>query len=91
MTDEFNLRSKSYWKKMGLGLFLGLIGAVSALIFVTIVTVGQSIFLPHIALDWKPFTGQYWIVIVMTIFGLLVGLIHRYTSAQQMDVFRVYT
>ena len=87
MTDEFNLRSKYYWKKMGLGLFLGLIGAISALIFVSIVTIGQSIFLPHLTHDWKPFSGPYWIVIVMTIFGLLVGLIHRYTSARQMDVF----
>jgi H+/Cl- antiporter ClcA len=87
MTDEFNLRSRDYWKKMGWGLLLGLIGAISALIFVTIVTLGQSLFLPYIVTDWTLFSGQYWIVILMTMVGLLVGIIHRYTSAQEMDVF----
>jgi len=87
MSDNFNLRSKDYWKKMGWGLLLGLIGAISALIFIIITTFGQSFFMPYIGNNWTPFSGSWFIVGVMTITGLIVGIMHRYTSAQEMDVF----
>ncbi len=72
---------------MGWGLSLGLLSAIGAFIFIFLMTLGQSLILPNIT-DWTPFTGPWWIVIVMTAAGFLVGLIHRYTTAQQMDVFK---
>jgi H+/Cl- antiporter ClcA len=87
ITDNFNLRSKYYWKKMGLGLLLGLIGGFSALIFVVLMNLGQSLFIPHITQNWTPFSGPWWIVAVMTGVGVLIGLLHRYTPAKEMDVF----
>ncbi|MCE5214285.1 MAG: chloride channel protein [Methanobacterium sp.] len=87
MSYDFNLRSKVYWKKMGWGLILGLIGAISALLFVLLMDLGQNIFLYNLNYSWAPFSGPWWIVILMTIIGFIIGLIHRYTPAQQMDVF----
>ena len=87
ISDNFNLRSKAYWKKMGWGLLLGLIGGISALIFVVLMNLGQSFFVPHITQNWTPFSGPWWIILLMTGVGVLIGLIHRYTPAKEMDVF----
>lgn len=87
MSDDFNLRSKDYWKRMGWGLFLGLISAIGAFIFIMLMNLGQSILIPHLAENWTPFSGSWWIVGVMTVAGLLVGIIHRYTPAKRLDPF----
>jgi H+/Cl- antiporter ClcA len=86
MPEDLNLRSKEYWTRMGLGLFLGLISAIGAFIFILLMNLGQSIVLPGMTV-WTPFSGPWWIVLVMTVAGFLVGVIHRYTSAKQMNVF----
>ncbi|ADZ09824.1 Cl- channel voltage-gated family protein [Methanobacterium lacus] len=72
---------------MGWGLLLGLIGGISALIFVVLMNFGQSFFVPHITQNWTPFSGPWWIVLLMTGVGVIIGLIHRYTPAKEMDVF----
>lgn len=87
MSDDFNLKSRIFWKRMGWGLFLGLISAISAFIFIMVMNLGQSIFLPHLTDNWTLFSGPWWIVVVITGAGLLVGLIHRYTLAQEMNAF----
>jgi H+/Cl- antiporter ClcA len=87
MSMDFNLRSRDYWKRMGWGLSLGLLSAIGAFIFIYLMTLGQSLILPNLT-DWEPFTGPWWIIIVMTGAGFIVGLIHHYTTAQQMDVFK---
>jgi chloride channel protein, CIC family len=88
MSDDFNLKSRAYWKRMGWGLFLGLISAIGAFIFIMLMNLGQSIVLGNLAQNWTPFSGPWWIVGVMTVAGLLVGIIHRFTSARQMDAFK---
>jgi H+/Cl- antiporter ClcA len=87
MSENFNLRSKDYWKRMGWGLFLGLISAVGTFIFIMLTNLGQSLFFSNLTGSWTPFSGPWWIVVVMTVAGLLVGIIHRYTPAQQLDTF----
>jgi H+/Cl- antiporter ClcA len=87
MSEDFNLRSRIYWERMGWGLFLGLISALGAFIFIMLMNMGQSIFLPHLTNNWTPFSGPWWVVIVMTVAGFIVGIIHRYTSAKQLDAF----
>lgn len=72
---------------MGWGLLLGLIGGISALIFIILMNLGQSFFVPYITQNWTPFSGPWWIVLVMTVVGFIIGLIHRYTPAKEMDVF----
>lgn len=87
MYDDFNLRSRVYWERMGWGLLVGLIGAISALIFIILMDLGQSVLFPYISYTWAPFSGPWWIVVIMTLAGLIVGIIHRFTPARQMDVF----
>jgi len=86
MSEDLNLKSKNFWIRMGWGLFLGLISAIGAFIFILLMNMGQQILLPGLNI-WKPFTGPWWIIMVMTASGFLVGVIHRLTSAQQMNAF----
>lgn len=86
MPAELNLRSRDYWKRLGWGLLIGLFSAIGAYIFIFLMNWGQSLFLPNLT-NWTPFTGPWYMVVLMTAIGLVVGLIHRYTSARQMDVF----
>lgn len=87
MSEDFNIKSKVYWKRMGWGLFLGLISAMMAFIFILLMNLGQNIFLPHLNYTWTPFSGPWWIIGVMTVAGLFVGLMHRYTLAKQIIPF----
>ncbi len=87
MSEDFNLRSRDYWKRMAWGLFLGLISAIGAFIFIIIMNMGQNLVFSNITDNWIPFSGPWWIVGVMTVAGLIVGIIHRYTSAQEMNAF----
>jgi H+/Cl- antiporter ClcA len=86
MTAELNLRSREYWKRLGWGLLVGLLSAIGAYIFIFIMNWGQRLVLPSLT-NWTPFSGPWYMVVLMTLIGLVVGLIHRYTSAKQMDVF----
>jgi len=86
VNDDFNLRSKEYWKRLGWGLIVGLISAMGAFVFLGLMNYGQSLVLPDLG-NWKPFTGPWWIIIVMGIVGFIVGMIRKYTSATQLDVF----
>lgn len=87
MNDDFNLKSRIYWKRMGWGLFLGLISAISAFIFILLMNLGQSIFIPSLGHNLTPLSGPWWVVAVMTVAGLVVGIIHRYTSAEELNAF----
>ncbi|MFY9637278.1 MAG: chloride channel protein, partial [Methanobacterium sp.] len=86
MAAELNLRSRDYWKRLGWGLLVGLISAMGAYIFIFIMNWGQSLVLPSLT-NWTPFSGPWYMIVLMTAIGLVVGLFHRYTSAKQMDVF----
>lgn len=52
-----------------------------------LMNLGQGLFFSNLIDKWTPFSGPWWMVVVMTVAGLLVGIIHRYTPAQQMDTF----
>ena len=86
MSAELNLRSKEYWNHLVWGVLLGLLSAIGAFIFIYLMDLGQRIFLPSLT-NWTLFSGPWWLVVLMTMAGFLVGLIHRFSSAKQMDVF----
>lgn len=86
MSEDLNLRSKEYWNRLVWGISLGLLSAIGAFIFIFLMNWGQRIFLPSLT-NWTLFSGPWWLVVVMTIAGFLVGLIHRLSSAKQMNVF----
>jgi H+/Cl- antiporter ClcA len=87
MSNDFNLRSREYWNRMGWGLFLGFISAIGAFIFILLMNLGQSILTTNITVNLTPFSGPWWIVIIMTLAGFLVGIIHRFTPAKEMNAF----
>jgi H+/Cl- antiporter ClcA len=71
---------------MGWGLLIGFLSALGAYIFIFLMDFGQRLIWPGLT-DWTPFSGPWYLVVVMTIIGVIVGLIHKYTNARQMDVF----
>ncbi|WP_321422540.1 chloride channel protein [uncultured Methanobacterium sp.] len=87
MSNEFNLKSRVYWKRMGWGLFLGLLSAIGAFLFILIMNLGQALVFTNLAENWTLFSGPWWLICVMTIAGFLVGLIHHFTPARQMNAF----
>ena len=86
MNDDLNLRSKEFWNRMIWGLLLGLLSAIGAYIFIILMTLGQRLVWPELT-SWTPFSGPWWMVVAMTVAGFIVGLIHHYTTARQIDVF----
>ena len=86
MSEDLNLRSKEYWNRLVWGISLGLLSAIGAFIFIFLMDWGQRIFLPSLT-NWALFSGPWWLVVVMTVAGFLVGIIHRLSSAKQMNVF----
>jgi H+/Cl- antiporter ClcA len=75
-----------FWGRLGWGVLIGLLSTIGAFIFVTAVDLGLGLVWPNPP-SWEPFSGSWTIVIIMTVAGLVVGLIHHYTSAAELDVF----
>lgn len=72
---------------LGIAVALGAAGAVAALAFVAVVSAGQDVLWPD-AIDPSAFSGSIRIPIIMTIGGLLVGIIHAtVSSAGEENVF----
>jgi H+/Cl- antiporter ClcA len=86
MSEDLNLRSKEYWNRLAWGALLGLLSAIGAFIFIFLMNLGQRIFLPSLT-NWTLFSGPWWLIVLMTLAGFIIGLIHRFTPAKQMDVF----
>lgn len=86
MAEDFNLRSRKYWGRLGWGVLVGLLSAMGAFIFIGIMNMGISLVWPDPP-SWEPFSGSWTILVIMTVAGFLVGLIHHFTSAAQLDVF----
>ncbi len=87
MAEEFNLRSKKYWQRLGWGVLVGLLSAVGAFIFLALMDRGIALVWPDPP-SWEPFSGSWTIVVIMTVAGLVVGLLHHFTDAAQLDVFQ---
>ena len=86
MADDFNLRSKKYWQRLGWGILVGFLTTIGAVVFIGLQDAGIDLLWPDKP-GWEPLSGSWTIVIIMTIAGLIVGLIHHFTDAEQMDVF----
>lgn len=86
MSEEFNLRSKVFWQRLGWGALVGLLSAIGAFIFIGLMDFVTDLVWPNPP-SWEPFSGSWTIVLIMTVAGLVVGLIHHFTSAAQLDVF----
>ncbi|MGF1460829.1 MAG: chloride channel protein [Leptolyngbyaceae cyanobacterium] len=79
-------RSREYWYRFGWGSLMGLLGAIAAFIYIVIVH-GIEHVLWHDTMPITPFSGPFKIVIITTIAGFLVGLIHKLLPTEEVDVF----
>jgi H+/Cl- antiporter ClcA len=86
MSEDFDLRSSAYWRRLGWGLLSGLLSAIGAFLFIGLMNLGLALVWPNPP-SWEPFSGSWTIVAIMTVAGILVGLIHQFTPAAQLDVF----
>ncbi len=60
--------------------------AIGAFIFIGLMNLGKNLIWPDLT-NWQPFSGSWQMVAIMTVAGFLVGLIHRFTAAAELDVF----
>ena len=83
MQEEFSLRSKSYWRRLGWGVLSGLLSAIGAFMFIGLMNLGIGLVWPNPP-SWEPFSGSWAIVVIMTVAGFLVGLIHQYQFGRRV-------
>ncbi|HEY7066649.1 MAG TPA: chloride channel protein [Chloroflexota bacterium] len=68
------------------GVVLGAAGAVGAFVFVAVTSYGTKLVYP-VTPGPEPFSGSWHIAAIMTVAGLIVGLIHHFMPAKAEDVF----
>ena len=79
-------RSQDYWIRFAWGTLMGLMGAVVAFIYLIIVH-GLEHLLWREEIPIAPFSGSAKIIMITTLAGLLVGIIHKTTPTEEVDVF----
>lgn len=80
-------RTKEYWIRFGWGIFIGFLGALGALGFSYVMNTGLRFLWPEY-IGVLPFSGSIWIVVIMTMAGFIVGILHQFTSAEEVDPVR---
>jgi H+/Cl- antiporter ClcA len=82
-------RNPQYWQKFGWGIIMALLGALGTLAFAILMTLGLGLVWSWLdPSDVQAFSGNWKIVAIMTAAGLIVGLIHHFTHAEEANVFR---
>ena len=82
-------RNPQYWQKFGWGIIMALLGALGTLAFAILMTLGLGLVWSWLdPNDVQAFSGNWQIVAIMTAAGLIVGLIHHFTHAEEANVFR---
>jgi len=79
-------RNRMFWVQFGWGLLVSLISGLGTLLFVAVMNLGISLLWPEEP-GLEPFSGSVKILVIMTLTGLIVGLIHHFMEAEEMDVF----
>jgi H+/Cl- antiporter ClcA len=86
MPEDFDLRSRGYWRRFRWGLLVGLLSALGTLLFVVVMNLGISLVWPEVP-GPEPFSGSVRILVIMIVAGLIVGLIHHFVEAKEVNVF----
>jgi H+/Cl- antiporter ClcA len=83
------LKDPLFWQRLAWGVLVALLAALGTLIFVVLMNLGLGL-----VWDWldksevEAFSGTWQIVAIMTAAGLIVGLIHHFTKAEEVNVFQ---
>jgi len=81
-------RNPQYWRQLGWGVIMALLGALGTLAFAILMTLGLGLLWSWLdPNDVQAFSGNWKIVAIMTGAGLIVGLIHHFTNAEEANVF----
>jgi H+/Cl- antiporter ClcA len=84
--NELYGRSSSYWAKFGWGILTGTLSALGALLFVALMNLGLKFLWPQTP-GFEPFSGSVRILIIMAATGVIIGIIHRFVRAEEVNVF----
>jgi H+/Cl- antiporter ClcA len=83
------LKDPIFWQKLGWGVLVALLAGLGTLIFVVLMNLGLGLVWDWLDLsDMETFSGEWRIVAIMTAAGLIVGLIHHFTKAEEVNVFQ---
>ncbi len=77
-------RSREYWIRFGWGVLIGFLAALGVLGFTFVMGQGLDALWPADT-GAEPFSGSVWIVVILTVAGFIVGLIHHFVSAEDID------
>ena len=69
--------SKEYWVKFGWGVLVGMLAAISVLLFNYLMNLGLKWLWPEPP-GYEPFSGDLRVLIIMTVAGFLVGLLYHF-------------
>lgn len=83
-------RTSAFWRRLLWGVLIALIAAIGTLIFVILMNLGLNLVWRSWLTqeDMLSFSGTWQIVAIMTAAGLLVGIIHHFTKAEEANVFQ---
>ena len=86
MSTNAFARNRSFWAQMAWGLLVSLLAALGSSLYVAVMNTGMALLWPK-AHGPELFSGSVRILVIMTLAGLVVGLIHHFLKAQEVDVF----
>ena len=86
--QELFARNPQYWRQLGWGAIMALLGVLGTLAFAILMTLGLGLLWSWLdPNDVQAFSGNWKIVAILTGAGLIVGLIHHFTNAEEANVF----
>jgi H+/Cl- antiporter ClcA len=83
------LKDPLFWQRLAWGVLTALLAGIGTLVFVVLMNLGLGL-----VWDWldksevEAFSGTWQIVAIMTVAGLIVGLLHHFTKAEEVNVFQ---
>ena len=83
------LKDPIFWQKLAWGVLVALLAGLGTLIFVVLMNLGLGLVWGWLELsEMEAFSGTWPIVVIMTAVGLIVGLLHHFTKAEEVNVFQ---
>jgi H+/Cl- antiporter ClcA len=83
------VKDRLFWIRLAWGVLIALLAGLGTLIFVVLMNLGLNLVWGWFAEeDAMVFSGTWQIVVVMTAAGLIVGLLHHFTKAEEANVFQ---
>ncbi len=83
------LRDPFFWQRLAWGSLIAVLAGIGTLVFVILMNMGLSLVWGWLDIsDAEPFSGNWMVVAIMTAAGLIVGLVHHFTDAEEANVFQ---